>query len=68
MVGETMSGPVDSHSGQSATTPPRGPSTEPCWQHGSGAGEGRKKKEGDGKLRWISIALYNIRDGRTGGL
>ena len=47
---------------------PRGPSAEPRWRRGSGAGEGKKKKEGGGKVPLISIASYNVCDGRNGGL
>ena len=59
-----MSGPAGSHRGRSATAPSRGPPAEPRRRRGSRTRERRRKRRG----KWISIASYNIRDGRNGGL
>ena len=68
MVGATMSGPAGSYRGRSATAPPRGSSAEPRRRRGSKTGEGRNKTETTKTPKWISMASYNIRDGRNGGL
>ena len=63
-----MSGPAGSYRGRSATAPPRGPSAEPRWRRGRETGEGRNRTKEKKRAKWISMASYNIRDGRNGGL
>ena len=63
-----MSGPAGSHRGQLPTAPPRGPSAEPRRRRGRETGEGRNRTKEKKRAKWISMASYNIRDGRNGGL